>query len=41
MRANADDLGFEERHSRVQFVQRIAFEAFAGEEAGSTEVSFG
>ncbi len=41
MIANAGNLELEQRDSRVEFVQRIAVEAFAGEEAGGTEVAFG
>ncbi len=41
MCADAGDLGFEKRAARVQFVQRIAIQAFTGEEAGGSEVALG
>lgn len=41
MAADTRDLGIEQRDPRVEFVQRIALQAFAGEEAGSAEVPLG
>lgn len=41
MVAHPDDLGLQQAYPRIEFVQRIAFQAFAGEEAGGAEVSFG
>ncbi len=35
------DFRFEERNACIEFVQRKAIQAFAGEKAGSSEVSFG
>lgn len=35
------DFGFEESDACVEFIQRIALQAFAGEKAGTTEVNLG
>lgn len=41
MGADARDLRFQKRDPRVQFVQRIPFQVFTGEEAGGSEVALG
>lgn len=41
MYADTIDLRFEKGDARVQFVQRIALQAFAGEGAGGPEVALG
>ena len=40
MRGHAIDLGFEQLDAGIEFVQRIAVEAFAGEQAGGIAARF-
>jgi hypothetical protein len=41
MLSNAVNFCVKEGKSRVELIQRVALQAFAGEKAGSSEVAFG